>query len=76
MILNEGILLTGSGLLLGLAASWGLDRYLSALLYGVRPDPRLFAVTSLILLSTAFTAMYVPVRRAARIDPMTALRYE
>lgn len=76
MILKEGLLLTGSGILLGVAASWGLDRYLSALLNGVRPEPLLFAATALALLPAAFIAMYLPVRRAAEVDPMVALRYE
>jgi len=76
MILKEGLALTGTGILLGIAASWGLDRYLSALLYGVRPDPLLFLATALVLLPAAFIAMYLPVRRAAQVDPMTSLRYE
>ncbi len=76
MILSEGLRLVGSGILLGILASWALNRYISALLYGVRPDPLLFAATALVLLPAALLAMYIPVRRASRVDPMTALRYE
>lgn len=76
MILKEGLLLTGGGILTGSIASWGLDRYLSALLYGVRPDPVLFVVTASVLIPVALIAMYIPVRRAVQIDPMSALRYE
>jgi putative ABC transport system permease protein len=76
MIFKEGIWLTGTGIVLGFVVSWALDRYLSALLYGVQPDPLLFTSTALVLLPAAFVAMYLPVRRAAQVDPMVALRYE
>jgi putative ABC transport system permease protein len=76
MILSEGLLLVGSGILLGTLASWGLSRYISALLFGVRPDPLLFATCALVLLPAALLAMYIPIRRASRVDPMIALRYE
>lgn len=76
MILKEGFWLTGAGMVLGIAASWMLTRYLSALLYGVRPNPVFFGAAVLVLLPAAFLAMYLPGWRAAHVDPMTALRYE
>jgi ABC-type antimicrobial peptide transport system permease subunit len=54
-----------------------LVRYLAALLYGVRPtDPLLLTVTALFLLVAALISMYLPARRASKLDPMAALRYE
>jgi putative ABC transport system permease protein len=77
MILREGLALTGSGIVLGIAAAWLLGRYLAALLYGVRPtDPFLLTATTLVLLPAALIAMYLPARRASKVDPMVALRYE
>jgi predicted permease len=77
MILKEGLLLTGGGLILGFAAAWLLGRYLATLLYRTRPtDPLLLAAVSLVLFVTALIAMYVPARRASRLDPMVALKYE
>jgi len=65
------------GLGAGLIGALGFARVLSSLLYGVNPtDPLTFAVVSLILASVALLASYVPARRAMRVDPMIALRYE
>ncbi|MGO9259985.1 MAG: FtsX-like permease family protein [Bryobacteraceae bacterium] len=77
MILRQGLLLTGSGIVLGVAAAWVLGRYLVTLLYGVRPaEPLLLAAVSLLLLPASLAAMYLPARRASRVDPMVALKYE
>jgi putative ABC transport system permease protein len=77
MILRQGLLLTGSGIVLGVAAAWVLGRYLETLLYGVRPaEPLLLAAVSLLLLPASLVAMYLPARRASRVDPMVALKYE
>lgn len=77
MILQEGLLLTAGGIVLGIAVAWMLGRYLSALLYGIRPaDPLLLAASALVLLPAALMAMYLPARRAANVDPMVALRHE
>jgi ABC-type antimicrobial peptide transport system permease subunit len=67
--------------LLGLVSGWVgaalLARLLTDLLYGVSPtDPRVFVAVSIILAGAALAASYVPVRRAARIDPVKALRAE
>ena len=66
-----------AGIALGVAGSIGLNRLLGDLLYGVRPtDPLVLASVSLVLAGVAVLASYIPARRAARVDPMVALRYE
>ncbi len=75
MVLRKGLLLAVLGILTGLAASMLLTRYLSSMLFEVRPtDPTTFAVVSLILIGVSVLASFVPARRATRIDPLAALR--
>lgn len=70
-----GVVLAGS--VAGLAAAFGLSRFLSAQLYGVKAnDPVTFTLMPLLLLVVAFFATYIPARRAAQVDPLIALRYE
>ncbi len=76
-VISYGLRLTAVGLALGLAGALGGARVLSSFLYGIRPtDPITLAAASLILAAVALTASYLPARRATRVDPMVALRYE
>jgi putative ABC transport system permease protein len=77
LILGHGAVLAALGLGLGLAGALGVTRFLRAMLYGVSPfDPVSFVAVTLVLSSIAFVASYVPARRAAKVDPVDALRME
>jgi putative ABC transport system permease protein len=77
MVLGEGLGLIAVGVAAGLAGALFLTRFLEALLYGVTPtDPAIFAAVPLLLAAVALLACYLPARRAARVDPMAALRQE
>jgi predicted permease len=77
LVVGEGATLVLLGVVTGLAAASGLTRLMSGMLYGVRPtDLMTFAVVSLVLGGVAMLASYIPARRAARVDPVVALRYE
>jgi putative ABC transport system permease protein len=77
LVLKQGTTLVVIGLILGLAGALAFTRSLSSLLYGVRPnDWTSFAVVSVVLLLVGCMAGYLPARRATKIDPMLALRYE
>jgi ABC-type antimicrobial peptide transport system permease subunit len=76
-VLGFGLRLAGIGLAIGLGGALAATRLLSSLLYGVRPtDAFTFAAVSLLLLGVAFIASYLPARRATRVDPIVALRYD
>jgi len=77
LVVGKGLALALIGVGVGLAGALGLTRFLSSLLFGVRPtDPAIFLGVSLILAALSMVASYIPARRAARVDPMVALRYE
>jgi len=77
MFLRRGLVLTVTGAVIGLAGAVGLSRFLSALLFDVRPlDPTAYVAAGTVLLVAAAVASYIPARRAARVDPMEALRSE
>jgi predicted permease len=77
LVLRRGAILAACGIGLGAVAGLLLTRALKALLFGISSyDPATFALTALLLATVALAASFVPARRAARVDPMVALRYE
>ena len=77
MILGQGMAVIFVGLIIGLAAAFGLMRLLRSLLYGVgENDPLTFVAITGVLLLVALLACYIPARRATKVDPLEALRYE
>jgi predicted permease len=77
MVISQGIKLAWIGVTIGLAGALGLTRFLSGLLYGVKPgDPLTLVAVSALLIAVAFLASYVPARQAANVDPLEALKHE
>jgi predicted permease len=78
LVLRQGLILTGVGLLIGLATALAATRWFDTqVLYGVSPrDAFTFALGSLVLAAVSLVACYIPARRATKVDPLAALRYE
>jgi putative ABC transport system permease protein len=77
MVVLSGVKLAGAGVLIGLLGAFGLKRFISSLLFGVSAsDPLTFAIVAALLFAVALLACYIPARRAAKVDPLVALRYE
>jgi predicted permease len=77
LVIGQGLKLTVIGIAIGIVAALGLGRLIASLLYGVSTaDLETFAAVALLLTLVAFAACYIPARRAMRVDPMVALRYE
>ena len=77
MIMSDGLLLVGIGIAIGIVAGIVLTRLLHSLLYGVQPsDPAMYAIALFVVLFVGGAACYIPARRATKIEPSTALRYE
>ena len=77
LVLKHGVALAVIGAIVGLAISFGLSRLIVSLLFEVRPtDLATFGIATGVLLLAAFFACYLPARRATKVDPLVALRYE
>jgi ABC-type antimicrobial peptide transport system permease subunit len=77
LVVGHGLTLGLVGVGLGVAGALLLTRFLSSMLYGIRPtDPFTYLAVSLLLTAVAALASYIPARRATKVDPMEALRYE
>jgi putative ABC transport system permease protein len=77
LVMKSGLVLAFIGIVLGLGGAFALTRLMTSLLFAVEPtDKATFAVVSLCLLATALIACYLPARRATKVDPLVALRYE
>ena len=76
-VLSEALLFAFLGIAIGVAGARSLTRFLSSLLFEIKPtDPATFIALAILLLLVALAACYIPVRRAMRVDPMVALRHE
>jgi ABC-type antimicrobial peptide transport system permease subunit len=77
LILKDGLVLALLGMVIGLAGAFALTRLMSSLLFEVKPtDTLTFITVSALLIFVALLACYIPARRATKVDPLVALRYE
>ena len=77
LVMRQGMRLSLTGVVIGVVVALGVTRFLSNMLYGVKStDPLTFVAVSLLLTSIALLACWIPARRAAKVVPMMALRYE
>jgi putative ABC transport system permease protein len=76
-VLGHGFKLAMAGILIGMIGAFAVTRLMSSLLYGVKPtDPVTFGATAASVIAIALLASYVPAARAAKVEPVVALRYE
>ncbi len=77
LVLKQGSTVALAGIALGVGGAWGLTRFMTSLLFEVKPtDAPTFLGVAILFCAVALAACYVPARRATRVDPMVALRYE
>jgi putative ABC transport system permease protein len=77
LVVRQGIVLAAAGIVIGLAGSYALSKLIQTLLFNVKPtDIATFTASGLVLLIATFLASYIPARRATKVDPIVALRYE
>jgi putative ABC transport system permease protein len=77
MVVFQGMRLALMGVVVGLAAAWGLARLMESLLFGIKPqDPLVFIAVPMVLIAVALSAVWLPASRASRVDPVVALRHE
>jgi putative ABC transport system permease protein len=77
LVFKQGLMLTGIGVAIGLPSAYALTRVMESLLFGVSAtDATTFLIGSLLLAGVALAACYLPARRATKVDPLVALRYE
>jgi ABC-type antimicrobial peptide transport system permease subunit len=77
LVMKDALQMLAAGAALGLPAAWAASRLVSSLLFGLRPqDPSTIIVATAVLMGVGALAGFLPARRAARVDPMVALRHE
>jgi putative ABC transport system permease protein len=77
VVVFQGLLLAAAGVVIGLAAAFGLTKLMASLLFGVKAwDPMVFSAVPIALIGVALVAAWLPAMRASRVDPIQALRYE
>lgn len=77
LVLKQGMILSGTGIAIGLIGSFFLTRVMESLVFGISTrDAITFSSVALLLAAVAIVATYIPARRATKVDPMVALRYE
>jgi putative ABC transport system permease protein len=77
MVVEQGLAMAAGGAIAGLLSAWIFRKVMARLVFGISPsDPTTFLAAALLLVFLAVAACYIPARRAAKVDPMVALRYE